>query len=139
MSKRFTEKQFEMALMLIADGRTISQIAKAVDAPHSTVQAHLLNDKERYEEAKERRADRIRSERWERAFDRDDKWSAKFLDDLSLEQLPETRAARKSVNAPDPQEGRAAELADALERLNRILTSQAVQPALPAATTGVAE
>lgn len=94
MGTLVTRREVETALALVADGRTMRQIGDVLKRHPSHINKILLECPEEYEEAKERRRDRIRSERWERAFDRSDKWSAKFLDDLSMEQLPETRAAR---------------------------------------------
>lgn len=91
-----TGRQVDRALEYVAEGKTLRQIAHLLKVSVGGINNALLDEAERYAEAKQLRADLIRSERWDRAFDRKDKWSAKFLDDLALEQLPETRAARSS-------------------------------------------
>lgn len=127
VGKPLNQTQVDTALMLVADGRTIRQIAEVIGCHPTTINRILLEMPEQYEAAKEQRRDMIRSERWARAFDRGDRASAKFLDDLSFEQLPETREARKSLNAPSPEEDRSDRIAEALERFTVAVLSRVEQ------------
>lgn len=132
--KPISHLEIDKACSLIALGHTISQIADELGRSPSGLNRVLLESyPEEYEAAKERRRDLIRKERWTRAFQRDDRWSAKFLDDLAMEQLPEAREARKSVNAPSPEDERTDRIAEALERFTVAVLSRATTG--PAALT----
>jgi hypothetical protein len=88
--------EVEVALKLIAGGATVSAAADAIErSPGTLHNAFKDTYPEEYAHARERRRDRIRSERWDRAFDRKDKSSSWFLQHLSLEELPETQAAAR--------------------------------------------
>lgn len=99
--KPISRIELNRMLELVAEGKTISQIAHLTGRSTTGTNQALLAVPEDYEEAKERRRDYLRSIQWDVGTNSEHKDFRFFHDKLSLIHLPEYREAiRESISPP---------------------------------------
>ena len=125
------------ACALYATGMSISKICKEIGISRGAFDRHKNENYEGFGDnlkaAGETFNDRIRDEIVDRAFDKEFRGSDMWLERLAQWRLPETKLA-----ALEQEEARADQLADALERFQRLVAARSVRAALPDGAGGVA-
>lgn len=94
--KPINGRQAEQALVMVADGRTLGDIANALGVSYNGLHRALSQTwPQEYADARERRNDRLRNEVWD-LRESDDKPTARWAYDHLLRwHLPEEREAQK--------------------------------------------